>query len=171
MRAVVQRVARAEVVVAGRSVGRIERGFVVLLGVLTGDGPREASRLAEKIAELRFFPSGERSMERSALAARAAGEDLRALVVSQFTLAADGRKGRRPSFDRAARPEAAEPLYEAFVAHLRGLGVPTETGVFGAHMDVALVNDGPVTFVLEEPAPGAGISPATGPERGPETGP
>jgi len=155
MRGVIQRVARAEVVVAGRSVGRIERGFVVLLGVLEGDGLREATRLAEKIAEFRFFPLGERSMERSALAARATGEDLRALVVSQFTLAADGRKGRRPSFDRAARPEVAQPLYEAFVARLRDLGVPTETGVFGAHMDVALVNDGPVTFVLDELPEGA----------------
>lgn len=162
MRAVVQRVVRAEVVVEGRSVGRIERGFVVLLGVLAGDGPREAARLAEKIAEFRFFPLGERSMERSALAARAAGEDLRALVVSQFTLAADGRKGRRPAFDRAARPAEAEPLYSAFVAHLRDLGMPTETGVFGAHMEVALVNDGPVTFVLDVPPLGAAPRPADG---------
>jgi D-tyrosyl-tRNA(Tyr) deacylase len=163
MRGVVQRVARAEVVVDGRTVGRIERGFVVLLGVLAGDGPAEAARLAEKIAEFRFFPLGERSMERSALAARAAGEDLRALVVSQFTLAADGRKGRRPSFDRAARPEVAEPLYEAFVARLRALGLPTEAGVFGAHMDVALVNDGPVTFVLDELPAGARPDPPTRP--------
>jgi D-tyrosyl-tRNA(Tyr) deacylase len=163
MRGVVQRVARAEVVVDGRTVGRIERGLVVLLGVLAGDGPSEAARLAEKIAELRFFPLGGRSMERSALAARAAGEDLRALVVSQFTLAADGRKGRRPSFDRAARPEVAEPLYEAFVARLRALGLPTEVGVFGAHMDVALVNDGPVTFVLDELPVGARTDPSTGP--------
>jgi D-tyrosyl-tRNA(Tyr) deacylase len=160
MRAVVQRVARAEVVVDGRTVAAIERGFVVLLGVLVCDGAREAARLAEKLAEFRFFPLGERSMERSTLAARADGEDLRALVVSQFTLAAEVRKGRRPSFDRAARPELAEPLYAAFVARLRELGVPTETGVFGAHMDVALVNDGPVTFVLDEPPAEASARPS-----------
>lgn len=150
MRAVVQRVVSARVTVAGEVVGQIERGFVVLLGVLRGDGPREAERLAERIAEFRFFPLGERSMERSARAAREAGEDLRAIVVSQFTLAADGRKGRRPSFDRAARPEVAEPLYEHFVAHLTALGIPTATGRFGASMAVELVNDGPVTFVLDE---------------------
>jgi len=151
MRAVVQRVRSASVTVAGEEVGRIERGFLVLLGVLVGDGPREAERLAARIADFRFFPQGERSMERSARAAREAGEDLRALVVSQFTLAADGRKGRRPSFDRAAAPERALPLYEHFVAQLMALGIPTETGRFGASMAVALVNDGPVTFVLEEP--------------------
>jgi len=162
MRSVVQRVTRAEVVVDGRPVGRIERGFVVLLGVLAGDGPREATRLAERIAEFRFFPLGERSMERSVRAAREAGEDLRALVVSQFTLAADGRKGRRPSFDRAARPVEAELLYGAFVARLRALGVPTETGVFGAMMEVALVNDGPVTFVLEETPGDTGTQPPAG---------
>lgn len=153
MRAVLQRVARAEVRVGGEVVGAIERGLVVLLGVLTGDGEREAARLAERIARFRVFPVGDRSMERSALDARAAGEDLGALVVSQFTLAADGRKGRRPSFDRAAPPATAEPLYAAFVARLAALGLPVATGVFGAHMEVALVNDGPVTFVLDEPPP------------------
>lgn len=150
MRAVVQRVTSARVVVDGAVVGAIERGFVVLLGVLKGDGEREAERLAERIARFRFFPLGERSMERSALDARADGVALGALVVSQFTLAADGRNGRRPSFDRAAPPAVAEPLYERFAARLDELGIPTARGRFGALMAVELVNDGPVTFALDE---------------------
>lgn len=150
MKAVVQRVTRAAVRVDGRTVGAIEAGMLVLLGVLRDDGPDDARRLAERVARFRFFRDAEDRMNRSALDCGAS-----ALVVSQFTLAADGRKGRRPSFDRAAPPERAEPLYEAFVEALRGLGLSAATGRFGARMEVELVNDGPVTFVLEEPAPPA----------------
>lgn len=137
--------------VAGELVGEVGRGMLVFLGVMQGDQEALALRLAERVARFRFFPDERERMNRSAL-----DEGLGALVISQFTLAADGRKGRRPSFDQAAPPELAEPLYEAFVARLRELGVPTETGSFGAKMSVALVNDGPVTFVLEEPATGQG---------------
>ena len=140
-----QRVSRGEVRVAGEVVGRVGRGMVVLLGVLDGDGPDEARRLAAKLATFRVFEDDGGRMN---LAAGQVGAG--ALVVSQFTLAADGRKGRRPSFDRAAAPELAEPLYEAFCEHLRAAGLPVETGRFGAPMEVELVGDGPVTFVLDE---------------------
>ncbi|MEM7310672.1 MAG: D-aminoacyl-tRNA deacylase [Planctomycetota bacterium] len=150
MKAVVQRVAQAEVRIDGASVGAVGRGMLILLGVMRGDAEGQAERLAERIARFRFFAD---ENDRMNLAAAEAGGA--ALVVSQFTLAADGRRGRRPSFDRAAPPAAAEPLYEHFVAHLRSLGIPVETGVFGARMEVDLRNDGPVTFVLEEPAGGA----------------
>jgi len=146
MKAVVQRVSRACVRVDGCVVGEIGAGTLVLLGVLRGDGPREARRLAERIARFRFFRDEQGRMNCSALEL---GRQV--LVVSQFTLAADGRKGRRPSFDKAASPDLAEPLYEAFVAVLRELGLDTRTGRFGALMEVELVGDGPVTFVLEEP--------------------
>jgi D-tyrosyl-tRNA(Tyr) deacylase len=145
MKAVVQRVSAARVLVEGAPVGAIGRGMLILLGVLRGDGPAEAQRLAERIATFRFFPDEHDRMNRSAL-----DEGLAALVVSQFTLAADGRKGRRPSFDRAAPPAEAEALYERFVAVLRELGLRVETGRFGARMAVELANDGPVTFVLDE---------------------
>lgn len=151
MKAVVQRVSRAAVRVDGEVVGEVGAGMLILIGVLEGDGEREAQKLAERIARFRFFPDDAERMNLSAL-------DLGfgALVVSQFTLAADGRRGRRPSFDRAAAPELAEPLYERFVAFLEALGLPCATGRFGAKMEVELVNDGPVTFVLdEEPASGA----------------
>jgi D-tyrosyl-tRNA(Tyr) deacylase len=149
VKAVLQRVTRAEVRVAGRAVGAIEGGLVVLLGVMKGDEEAVAARLAERVASFRCFPDAEGRMNRSLLESRGA-----ALVVSQITLAADGRKGRRPSFDRAADPGPAEALYRTFVAALQALGVPTAEGVFRAQMEVELVNDGPVTFVLEEP-PGA----------------
>jgi D-aminoacyl-tRNA deacylase len=145
VRAVVQRVAHARVLVDGEVVGRCGRGMLVLLGVMRGDGDREARRLAERIGAFRFFEDSEGRMNESIVAARGS-----ALVVSQFTLAADGRKGRRPSFDRAAPPEIALPLYEAFAAALEELGIPTERGVFGAEMVVELANEGPVTFVLDE---------------------
>ena len=145
MRAVVQRVSSACVRVDGEVVGAVERGALVLLGVLEGDGEREVVQLAEKVAGFRYFADDEGRMN---LAAGEVGGAL--LVVSQFTLAADGRKGRRPSFDKAADPLLAEELYERFVAHLRGLGLAVETGRFGAMMEVELVNDGPVTFVLDE---------------------
>lgn len=145
MKAVIQRVSSAAVRVDGEVTGRIDEGMVILLCAMRGDGSQEARRLAERIARFRFFADGERRMNLSAL-----DVGLPALVVSQFTLAADGRKGRRPSFDRAAPPELAEELVERFVAHLRQLGVATETGRFGAMMEVELTNDGPVTFLLEE---------------------
>lgn len=147
MRAVVQRVSSASVQVDGEVVGAVERGALVLLGVLEGDGEREVSQLADKVAGFRYFPDEEGRMN---LSAAEVGAGL--LVVSQFTLAADGRKGRRPSFDKAADPARAEELYELFVSHLKGLGLPVSTGRFGATMEVELVNDGPVTFVLDEPS-------------------
>jgi D-tyrosyl-tRNA(Tyr) deacylase len=150
LKAVLQRVTRGEVRVDGEVVGRTGRGMVVLLGVLAGDTEHEAERLAAKVAALRFFVDDEGRMNRAAADVGAS-----ALVVSQFTLAADGRSGRRPSFSRAAPPEAAEPLYELFATRLAEAGVPTETGRFGAMMEVELVGDGPVTLLLEELPPGA----------------
>ena len=140
MTAVVQRVARASATPGG-SIGP---GLVVLLGIADGDDEARVVRLAEKIARLRIFQNDEGKFDRSLLDVRGA-----ALVVSQFTLIADTAKGNRPSFSHAARPEVAEPLYEQFCGALRELGVAVETGVFGARMDVELVNDGPVTIVLE----------------------
>jgi D-tyrosyl-tRNA(Tyr) deacylase len=140
MKAVVQRVARA----SSTPGGSIGSGLVVLLGIADGDDESTVVRLAEKIARLRIFQNDEGKFDRSLLDTRRA-----ALVVSQFTLIADTAKGNRPSFSHAARPEVAEPLYERFCSALRELGVPVETGVFGAHMDVELVNDGPVTIVFD----------------------
>ena len=145
MKAVVQRVSRARVTVSGEPVGEIGAGMLVLLGVMRGDGKAQAERLAEKVARFRFFTDEDDRMNLSALDLGRA-----VLVVSQFTLAADGRRGRRPSFDRAAEPAQAEPLYEHFTGHLRSLGLECATGRFGARMSVELENDGPVTFVLEE---------------------
>ena len=145
MRAVVQRVSRARVAVDGESVGEIGPGLCVLLGVARDDDASRASRLAERVARLRIFET-EGRFDRSLLDTGGA-----ALVVSQFTLIADSSrwKGTRPDFSKAARPEVAEPLYERFVATLRDLGVPLQTGRFGARMAVELVNDGPVTIVLD----------------------
>jgi len=143
VRAVVQRVSRAEVRVAGEVTGRIGRGLVVLLGVGTADADGDAQALASKIAKLRIFPSEERPIDRSVVDVK--GE---ALVVSQFTLLADTSRGNRPSFVGAARPEEAERLYDLFCESLRGHGVPVATGRFGAMMEVDLCNDGPVTIVL-----------------------
>ena len=140
MRAVVQRVSRAAVTPGGE----IGAGLCVLLGVARGDGEEEASRLAGKVARLRVFADGSGRFDRSLLDLGAA-----ALVVSQFTLIADTANGNRPSFGDAAGPEDAEPLYERFCDELRTLGVPVETGVFGAKMQLSLVNDGPVTIVLD----------------------
>ena len=144
MRAVCQRVTRARVSVDGAVVGEIGAGLCVLLGVAEGDGETEAVQLAGKIARLRIFPDGDGRFDRSVLDTGGA-----ALVVSQFTLIADTAKGNRPSFAGAARPEQAEPLYERFRQELRELGVPVEAGVFGAKMQVELVNDGPVTIILD----------------------
>jgi D-tyrosyl-tRNA(Tyr) deacylase len=145
MRAVIQRVARARVRVDGEEVASIATGMLVLVGILKGDSEGEALRLAEKIARFRFFPDDAGKMNRSAIDVRA-----QCLVVSQFTLAADGRAGNRPSFDAAAEPALAERLYERFVDAVRATGVDVRTGRFGARMEVELVNDGPVTFALEE---------------------
>ena len=144
MRAVVQRVSRARVVVDGDTRGEIGVGLCVLLGVAGSDGEGEAVRLAGKVGRLRIFENAEGKVDRSVLDAAGA-----ALVVSQFTLIADTGKGNRPSFTDAAPPEQAEPLYERFCQALRDLGVAVETGVFGARMAVELVNDGPVTIILE----------------------
>lgn len=144
MRAVVQRVASASVVVDGAIVGEIERGFLVLLGVGTDDADADAVALAEKIAGLRVFEDDAGKMN---LALNDVDGEM--LVVSQFTLFGDCRKGRRPSFVEAARPEKAEMLYETFVAEVRGQGIHVETGRFQTHMDVSLVNDGPVTLLLD----------------------
>jgi D-tyrosyl-tRNA(Tyr) deacylase len=144
MRAVVQRVSEASVVINGQVVGAIGSGFLVLLGVTHGDGESEAAALARKIAGLRIF---EDTAGKFNLALSDVGGAV--LVVSQFTLYGDARKGRRPSFTAAARPEQAEPLCDRFVELLRGEGLPVQTGVFGAIMAVHLVNDGPVTLWLD----------------------
>jgi len=144
MRVLFGRVSRAFVAVDGARTGEIGPGAVLLVGVAAGDGPEQAGALARKVARLRVFPDAEGRFDRSLLDTGGA-----ALVVSQFTLLADTEKGNRPSFSAAARPEEAEPLYERFCAELRALGVPVETGVFGARMEVELVNDGPVTLVLD----------------------
>jgi D-tyrosyl-tRNA(Tyr) deacylase len=144
MRALIQRVSEASVAVDGAVTGRIGRGFLVLLGVGTEDTGEEAATLAGKVARLRVFEDGDGRMN---LALPDVGGAV--LAVSQFTLMADTRKGNRPSFIRAARPERAEPVYERFCDELRSLQLPVEKGVFGAHMDVRLVNDGPVTILLE----------------------
>ncbi len=145
-----QRVLRAAVTVEGRTVGRIGRGLLVMVGVEEDDRNEDADYLADKTAELRIFPDengrGDCSVEE-------AGGGV--LVVSQFTLAASTRRGRRPSYSRAARPEAAQPLYERFAARLRSRGLTVASGVFQAMMEVELVNDGPVTILLDPP-PGRG---------------
>ncbi len=144
MKAVVQRVSRASVAVDGAVTGAIQRGLLVLLGVATSDTEQSADYLVDKIAGLRIFPDENGKMNRSLADAGGA-----LLVVSQFTLYGDCRKGRRPSFDAAAPPELARNLYEYFVTRARSLQIPVETGVFQAHMDVELINDGPVTLILE----------------------
>ncbi|HEY5296012.1 MAG TPA: D-aminoacyl-tRNA deacylase [Gaiellaceae bacterium] len=140
MKAVVQRVLHASVTPGGA----IGPGLCILLGIAVGDEQPTADRLAGQVAKLRIFENEEGKFDRSLLETGGA-----ALVVSQFTLLADTAKGNRPSFTAAARPELAEPLYERFCAALRALGIHVETGVFGARMEVTLVNDGPVTVILD----------------------
>jgi len=147
MRALLQRVKEARVEVEGRTVGAIGRGLLVLLGVARGDTPADADYLAEKILGLRIFPDAEGKMNLSVMEA---GGGL--LVVSQFTLYGDTRKGRRPSFDQAAPQEQARALYEHFVQRLRSRQAPVQTGVFQAMMQVHLINEGPVTILCESPA-------------------
>jgi D-aminoacyl-tRNA deacylase len=144
MRLVVQRVGSASVKVAGETVGEIGRGLLVLVGIERGDRPESVRAAAGKLAGLRIFEDGDGRMNLDTAAAGGAF-----LIVSQFTLAGSVARGRRPSFDRAAPPEEAEPLVEALVADLRGRGFRVETGRFRATMEVALVNDGPVTLVAD----------------------
>ena len=147
MRVLIQRVAEAAVRVEGETIGAIERGLLVLVGVTEGDSEDDARQLAGKTANLRIFEDEQGKMNRSAL-----DLGLAALVVSQFTLYADVRKGRRPSFVHAAPPEIARPLVDRFADELRALGLPVATGEFGAHMRIALINDGPVTIWIDSRA-------------------
>ncbi|HET6423227.1 MAG TPA: D-aminoacyl-tRNA deacylase [Planctomycetaceae bacterium] len=144
MRAVVQRVSRAKVTVAGEIAGEIGRGFLVLLGVAEGDTAVDAEMMADKLVGLRIFEDAEGKMN---LALPEVGGAM--LVVSQFTLLGDCRKGRRPSFIAAARPEVAEALYRTFVAEVQGRNIPVATGRFQTQMDVELINDGPVTLLVD----------------------
>lgn len=144
MRAVVQRVSEASVSVEGEVLGRIGPGLMVLIGVQEEDGEKDFQYIAEKVPHLRIFEDGQGKMNRSLLDMGGA-----VLAVSQFTLLGDARGGRRPSFIQAARPEKADPLYERLVACWRGQGIQVATGAFGAEMKVALVNDGPVTILLD----------------------
>ncbi len=144
MRCVIQRVTRASVAVEGRVVGEIGPGFLALLGVEEGDGEKDVRYVSDKVAGLRVFEDENDKMN---LSIQDVGGSV--LAVSQFTLCGDARHGRRPSFSAAARPDIAIPLYEAFCNQLREVGIPVETGVFQAHMNVALVNDGPVTILLD----------------------
>ena len=144
MRIVLQRVREARVEVDGRIVGQIGNGLLILLGVTTSDTNKDAEYLADKVVNLRIFPDESGRMNRSVLDVQGG-----LLIVSQFTLYGDCRKGRRPGFDQAAPPEQARELYEIFVALARAANLTVETGIFQAHMQVHLVNDGPVTFVLD----------------------
>lgn len=147
MKAVVQRVSRAEVRVGGETIGKISQGFVVLLGVAKGDTENDLQWIVDKICNLRVFPNEQGKFDRSLLDIQ--GE---VLVVSQFTLFGDCRKGRRPGFDAAAPPPLAEEYYEKAIQSFRRRGVNTQTGRFAARMEVDLVNDGPVTLLLDSPA-------------------
>jgi D-tyrosyl-tRNA(Tyr) deacylase len=144
MRVLLQRVSRAEVRVAERVTGRIERGYLLLVGFTHSDGEEQLAWMADKVVGLRIFPDDDDKMNRSITDVGGA-----ILVVSQFTLYGDAVKGRRPSFVDAARPETAIPLYERFVQRLRDSAIPIQTGEFGASMSVELINDGPVTLWLE----------------------
>lgn len=144
MRAVVQRVSQASVTVAGEIVGQIGRGLLVLLGVAEGDTPEDVVTLSQKVCGLRIFEDGDGKMNLDVKEICGG-----VLVVSQFTLLGDCRKGRRPSFIAAARPEQADALYRSFVAEIQGQGITVATGRFQTHMDVSLVNDGPVTLLLD----------------------
>jgi len=144
MRVILQRVNRGSVTVDGQTIAEIGRGLVVLLGIGPEDGEEQINYLVKKIANLRIFEDEQGKINRSVLDVGGA-----VIVVSQFTLYADTRKGRRPSFTDAAPPDIANPLVDRFAEKLADLGVPTQTGDFGAHMQVSLINDGPVTIILE----------------------
>ena len=153
MRIVLQRVKSARVDVGGETVGSIGVGLLILLGVTQTDRPEDAEYLADKVVQLRIFPDEAQRMNRSLLDAGGA-----LLVVSQFTLYGDCRKGRRPSFDHAASPEQARALYEYFIQRLKSSNIAVETGVFQAEMEIHLVNDGPVTFILDSKRSGTELS-------------
>lgn len=144
MRAVVQRVVGAWVDVEGKRIAQVEGGLLALVGIEQADTASEVAWMADKIANLRIFEDGAGKMNRSVLDVRGS-----VLLVPNFTVAGDARKGRRPSFDRAMRPETAEPMFNELAERVRALGVSVEVGVFRAHMEVGLINDGPVTIVLE----------------------
>ncbi len=144
MKGLIQRVKRASVTIDNELYSKIDAGILVLLGVEKGDSEENADKLAEKLVKLRIFEDENGKMNKSV---QDIGGEI--LVVSQFTLAGDCKKGTRPSFDKAELPQRANELYEYFVMKLKGLGIPTQTGSFGAMMDVELINDGPVTFMLE----------------------
>ncbi len=144
MRLLLQRVKSARVLVAGHCIAEIGKGFIILLGIGQGDGEQQVHAMGDKVAHLRIFDDEQGKMNRSIL--DVGGQ---AIVVSQFTLYADTRKGRRPSFTDAALPDVAQPLVERFAERLNEIGVPTQTGEFGAHMLVEIANDGPVTIWLD----------------------
>ena len=147
MRAVIQRVSRADVKIDGVTTGSIQKGLLVLLAVAKEDTEADLRWLLDKICSLRIFPNDDGKFDRSL-------EDVggEILLISQFTLYGDCRKGRRPGFDRSAPPEIAQPLYEQAVAYLNQIGIKTASGVFGAMMQVSLVNDGPVTLIVDSPS-------------------
>ncbi len=149
MRVLAQRVSRAQVTVAEEAIGEIGRGFLLLVGATLDDTAAAADLLARKVANLRVFDDADGNLNRSALDLLGSGEPVGMLVVSQFTLYADCRKGRRPSFTQAAPPAIAQPLVDRFADGLRAFGLPVATGRFGAEMQVELVNDGPVTIWLD----------------------
>ncbi len=161
MRVVIQRVSRAEVRVGGRCVGSIEGGLVLLVAVERGDAEEDLAWCADKIVGMRIFADGDRKMNRSVL--QVGGE---ILAVSQFTLVGNLRRGRRPSFEGAAPPGPAETLYERFLERLKELGVKVSSGVFGAMMEVELINDGPVTFLLDSAERGPRQRTSDPPDRG-----
>ena len=149
MRVLIQRVTHASVSVAGETVGKIGAGFLLLVGITHDDTPEVVAQMAQKVANLRIFDDASGNLNRSALDLLSTNDAVGMLVVSQFTLYADTRKGRRPSFIDAARPEIAAPLVDHFADTLRGLSLPVATGSFGAEMAINLVNDGPVTIWLD----------------------
>ena len=152
MKAVVQRVTRASVAVEGRDVASIGAGLLVLVGIEAGDGEGDVAWMADKVTNLRIFEDSAGKMNLSVKDAGPTGSQGAVLLVPNFTVAGDARKGRRPSFDTAMRPEEAEPVFARLAAAVRALGVDVGTGVFRAHMAVTLVNDGPVTILLESRA-------------------